>query len=147
MNAAKKYVHQMMPNVLLKSGLASAVRKFVNKINTPKLKVNLHIHGLTERLDETIEIVLYRVIQECVNNVIKHSEASILDIQLLGDANEISATIEDNGKGFDASLRDQFEGIGLKNIKTRVDYLNGTVNIDSAVGRGTHINVEIPLVN
>lgn len=139
--------HQMMPNVLLKSGLASAVREFVNKINTPRLKVNLHIHGLTERLDETIEIVLYRVIQECVNNVIKHSEASILDIQLLGDANEISATIEDNGKGFDASLRDQFEGIGLKNIKTRVDYLNGTVNIDSAVGRGTHINVEIPLVN
>jgi two-component system NarL family sensor kinase len=137
--------HQMMPNVLLKNGLSSAVREFVNKIDSPRLKVNLHTHGLNERLEETIEIVLYRIIQECVNNVIKHSAANSLDIQIIKDETEISVTIEDNGKGFNMANQENFEGIGLKNIKTRVEYLNGSVNFDSSEGRGTHIHVEIPL--
>ena len=84
---------------------------------------------------------------EALHNIEKHAQASCVSLQSGMHANGFELTIMDNGKGFDASLRNQFEGIGLKNIKTRVDYLNGTVNIDSAVGRGTHINVEIPLVN
>ncbi len=137
--------HQMMPNVLLKNGLASAVREFVNKIDSPRLKVSLQTHGLNERLDETIETVLYRIIQECVNNVIKHSEASTLDIQIIKDEKEVSVTIEDNGKGYNMANEERFEGIGLRNIKTRVEYLNGDVNFDSSIGRGTHVYVEIPL--
>jgi len=137
--------HQMMPNVLLKNGLASAVREFVNKIDSTRLKINLQTHGLNERLEETVEIVLYRVIQECVNNVIKHSGAKSLDIQIIKDEKEISATIEDNGRGFNMGELDQFEGIGLKNVRTRVEYLNGTVHFDSTPGRGTHVYVEIPL--
>ncbi len=137
--------HQMMPNVLLKNGLASAVREFVNKLGSARLKVNLHTHGLNERLEETIEIVLYRIIQECVNNVIKHSGANTLDIQIIKDEMEISVTIDDNGKGFNMAHQENFDGIGLKNIKTRVEYLNGKVNFDSTEGRGTHVYVEIPL--
>jgi two-component system NarL family sensor kinase len=137
--------HQMMPNVLLENGLASAVREFVSKIDSPRLKVNFQTHGLEQRLDETTETVLYRVIQECVNNVIKHSEASTLDIQIIKDEKEISVTIEDNGKGFNMANKENIEGIGMKNIKTRVEYLNGFVNFDSSEGRGTHVYVEIPL--
>jgi signal transduction histidine kinase len=80
-----------------------------------------------------------------VNNVIKHSDASSLDIQIIKDEKEISATIEDNGKGFNMDDKEKFEGIGLKNIVTRVEYLNGMVNFDSRSGRGTHVYVEIPL--
>jgi len=88
--------HQMMPNVLLKSGLGKAVAEFLDKIDQKVLKVNLHTEGLNEHIEATTEIVLYRVLQETVNNVIKHSGASELDISLIKDADGISATIENN---------------------------------------------------
>lgn len=137
--------HNMMPNALLKSGLASAVKEFIDKIDSHVLKVNLYSEGLNERLDGNVETVLYRVIQECVNNVIKHSGANQLEISLVKDADGISATVEDNGKGFDASQKEKFEGIGLKNIKTRIEYLKGTVDFDSAVGRGTLVAIHVPV--
>lgn len=137
--------HNMMPNALLKNSLASAVREFIDKLDHKKLQVHLYTEGLEERLDSNIETVLYRVIQECVNNVIKHADASTLDISVIREENEITATIEDNGKGFDTSSREKFDGIGLKNIRTRVEYLKGTVDFDSSPGRGTLVALHVPL--
>lgn len=137
--------HQMAPNILLKSGLANAVRNFIEKIDARKLKVNLSTFGLKERLDQNIEMVLYRIIQEAVNNVIKHAEANTLDIQLSKDEEGITAMIEDNGKGFDSNTLNSFEGIGLKNIRTRVAYLKGQVDFSSTQGAGTLVAIFIPL--
>ena len=137
--------HNMMPNALLKNNLASAVKEFVDKIDKKTLQVHLDTEGLNERLDSNTETVLYRVIQECVNNVIKHSGASTLDISLIKDKEGISATIEDNGKGFDTTDKEKFEGIGLKNIITRVEFLKGTVDFDSAPGKGTLVALHVPL--
>lgn len=137
--------HQMMPNALLKSGLASAVKEFLDKIDNRIIKINLHSEGLQERLDSNIETVLYRVIQECVNNVIKHSGANNLDISLIKDSDGISATVEDNGRGFDTTDNQKFEGIGLKNISSRVDFLKGTVDFDSSPGKGTLVAIHVPI--
>jgi two-component system NarL family sensor kinase len=137
--------HNMMPNVLLRAGLASAVKDFIDKIDSRKLKVNLETVGLKDRLDSDVEMVLYRVIQEAVNNVIKHSGANHLDIQMVKDEEGITATIEDNGVGFDANNKDKFEGIGLKNIKTRIEYLKGSVEFESAPGKGTLVAIHIPI--
>ena len=68
-----------------------------------------------------------------------------LDITLINDGHEITVTIEDNGRGFDTSDKAKFEGIGLKNIKTRVDYLKGIVEWDSAPGRGTVVSINVPV--
>jgi two-component system NarL family sensor kinase len=136
--------HQMAPNVLLKSGLTTAVRDFINKIDARKLKINLETFGLQNRLDQNIETVLYRVIQEIVNNVIKHSGANSLDIQLTKDDEGINAMIEDNGRGFDVSQLEKFDGIGLKNIQSRVGYLKGTVDFSSSLGKGTLVAIFIP---
>ena len=136
--------HQMAPNVLLKAGLTSAVRDFIDKIDARKLKVNLATFGLQERLDPNIEIVLYRVIQETVNNVIKHAKASALDIQLTKDAEGINVMIEDNGTGFNVTQLEKFDGIGLKNIRTRVAYLKGTVDFSSRPDEGTLVAIYIP---
>ncbi len=137
--------HQMMPNALLKSGLGSAIKEFIDKLDNRILKVNLHTEGLNERLESNVETILYRIIQECVNNVIKHSEANTLDISLIKDADGLSATIEDNGKGFDTKSKDHIEGIGLKNIYSRVSFLKGTVDFDSSPGNGTLVAIHIPL--
>lgn len=139
--------HQMMPNVVLKSGLGKAVAEFLDKIDQKVLKVNLHTEGLNVHIEATTEIVLYRVLQESVNNVIKHSGASELDLSLIKDADGISATIEDNGKGFDSKNLSEKAGIGLKNMKARVEYLKGTIDFDSSPGNGTLVAIHIPLKN
>jgi signal transduction histidine kinase/Flp pilus assembly protein TadD len=136
--------HNMMPNTLLKAGLAGALREFIDKIDSDIIKINLHTEGLNERLHSDVEIVLYSVIQECVNNVIKHAGANHLDISLIKDKDGISVTIEDNGKGFNINEKEKFQGIGLKNIVTRVEYLKGTVDFDSSPGKGTLIAIHIP---
>ena len=135
--------HQMMPNALIKSGLASAVKEFLNKIDKDIIKINLETIGLKNRINEQTETVLYRVIQETVNNVIKHSGANKLDIVLMKDEEGVSATIEDNGKGFDKS-KIKKEGIGISNIYSRVEFLKGTVDIDTSPGKGTLIAIYIP---
>ncbi len=142
----RSIAHQMMPNILLKMGLASAVKDFVGKIESDRLKVTVETAGLNDRLDQNVEIVLYRVIQESVNNVIKHAGASRLDIQLVRETNGVTATIEDNGKGFDTSNYEKFDGIGLKNILTRTEYLKGTVDISSSPQKGTLVAIYIPLI-
>jgi two-component system, NarL family, sensor kinase len=139
--------HQIMPNALLKSGLASAIREFISKLDQRVIKVHLYSEGLNDRIDGNVETVLYRVVQECVNNVIKHSGADHLDISLIREEQELSVTIEDNGKGFDTSDRSKFNGIGIKNIQSRVEYLKGNVEWDSAPGKGTVVAIHIPLKN
>lgn len=134
--------HNIMPNSLLKSGLASAIREFVNRIDSRVMKVNLYTEGLNERLEPNLENVLYRVVQECVNNVIKHAEAHALDITLIKDEEGISITIEDNGRGFDPNQ--QRDGLGLKNIRSRVEFLKGSVEWQSAAGKGTAVVVHVP---
>jgi signal transduction histidine kinase len=137
--------HSMIPNALIKSGLVAAVRDFVNRMGTEKLKINLVVLGLNERLPENIETVIYRVLQELINNIIKHAQANEVTIQLIRESNEFMLMVEDNGKGFDLEKTMQQQGIGLKNITSRVEYLNGQVNYDTAVGKGTTVIIEIPL--
>lgn len=139
--------HIMMPNALLKNNLDLAVRDFVNKLNKKVLRAHVHTEGLDERMDSNTETVLYRVIQECVHNAIKHAGASTLDISLIRDKDGISGTIEDNGKGFDVADKSNFEGIGLRNITTRIEYLKGTVDFDTAPGRGTVVAFHVPIAH
>lgn len=136
--------HNMMPNTLLKLGLASAVKEFVTKIQgTPNLKVNLEIVGLNNRIEQEKETVIYRVIQEVVSNIIKHAKATELTLQIIKHEHELSILIEDNGIGFDTSKINSFEGIGLKNILSRIEFINGTMHFDSVLGRGTTVIIEL----
>lgn len=142
----RSIAHQMMPNVLLRAGLASAIRDFIDQIDAQTLQIHLEINGLQERLDTDVETVLYRVLQECVNNVIKHAQATKLDIQLSKEEEGISLTIEDNGKGFEIAQTNTAKGVGMKNILSRVDYLKGSVDFSSTSGKGTLVAIYIPLV-
>ncbi|MBK7309415.1 MAG: sensor histidine kinase [Sphingobacteriaceae bacterium] len=140
--------HSMVPNALIKSGLVMAVREFVNKISSSgNLKVNLEIVGMSGRLDSTVENILFRVMQELVNNIIKHAQASEVGIQFIKHDKELTILIEDNGKGFDVNtkLNETDGGIGLKNIQSRIDFLNGEVIFDSYPDKGTTVTIEIPV--
>lgn len=135
--------HSMVPNALLHAGLASALRDFMNNVAlSGKLQVDVQLVGIKDRLDEKKETTLFRIVQECVSNIIKHAEASRLTLQLIHHPTHLTLMIEDDGKGF--NVRNSSGGIGIKNIESRVAYINGTLDIDSQPGRGTTITVEIP---
>ncbi len=137
--------HQMIPNSLLKNGLASALTAFIGKIDKPGLIINLDVSGMHSQIDAQTETAIYRVVQEAVNNVIKHSKATKLFISVLSHADDgIEITVEDNGIGFDLAAGDMGNGIGLQNIKTRIGFLKGSVEIDSSPGRGTLLAINIP---
>jgi two-component system NarL family sensor kinase len=137
--------HQMASDVLMNLGLVAAIRDFIQNIDQEKLKINFESVGINERIPANVESVLYRIIQESLNNVIKHANASNLDIQLVKEKNELTLVIEDNGIGFNTNEIEKFNGIGLNNIKSRVTYLKGTVDFDSALNRGTVISIFIQL--
>lgn len=136
--------HSMMPSALLNKGLPDAIEELTGKISSKEMQVSFYSEGFTERLNTTTETILFRVIQECINNSIKHSEASTLDISLIHDNDGISVTIEDNGKGFSNEAQQKEEGMGLANIRSRIKFLKGTVDIDSSPGNGTLVAIHVP---
>ncbi len=139
--------HNMVPDVLLKFGLKRAIEDFILRINqTKKLEIHFECNGFEENsLEDTDKLMLYRLIQESVNNTIKYAQATNMTIQLSADMNEISLLMEDNGKGFDIEEAKRKGGIGFKNMQLRTEYLKGKLEIDSSPKNGTTIIIEIPL--
>ncbi len=137
--------HNLMPNALIKSGLVSAIKNFINQLQTDKLKINIETSGLNKKINSEIELVVYRIIQECINNVIKHAKANQLFINLSIEKNHLNIMIEDNGKGFEVNKILEKDGIGIKNMQSRVAFLKGTMEIDSKLDKGTLFAFHIPL--
>jgi signal transduction histidine kinase len=135
--------HNLMPATLSKLGLIAALQNMIDRLNSKETKINLIIHGIDERLQEEMEIFTYRIISELMNNVVKHSNSTEATIQVIKYPTAINITIEDNGIGFDTNEQ-QHKGIGLTNIRSRVEYLKGTMHIDSSTGKGTTVVIDIP---
>lgn len=145
MKEVRAVSHNMMPNALLKKGLVNAIKEFIHQLDAAIISINLQADGLKQTLPSHTETILYRVIQESVNNVIKHADASRLDISIFNDATGIDVMIEDNGKGFDVQeALSKDNGLGLQNIVSRIQYLHGSVDWDSSPGNGTVIAIHIP---
>lgn len=139
----RRVSHNMMPEALIKFGLKEALENYCENLRlSGNIQVNLQTHGLEKRMDQNTEIVIYRIIQELLNNVIKHAEARNVLIQLFREGDRFNLTVEDDGKGFDAKRDEIQSGAGLANIRARTEYLDGTVDIVSAAGEGTSVNIE-----
>src|SRR6185503_19238452 len=142
----RKVAHNMMPEVLMKVGLAEALQDFCNNISSGKLlKITLQTFGMEKRLSSSTEIMLYRIIQELVNNIIKHAYATEAIIQINREGNRLSLTIEDNGRGFDTREAEEKRSMGMATVRSRVDYLNGRLTIDSRKDIGTTVMIDLLL--
>jgi signal transduction histidine kinase len=133
--------------VIGSEGLVVAVKKMAEKMSViEKLQINVIPHGLNERLENTLEVMLFRMIQELCTNIIKHSEATEVNIYLTQhNDSELNIIIEDNGKGFDPKTIVSTSGIGLKSIEKKVEQMNGTFTIDSIISKGTTIIIDLPI--
>lgn len=143
----KEISDNLSPHVLNNFGLVRALNNFINKINVAKtIRINLLTDLKDERFDSNVEVVLYRVICELINNTIKHAHAKKIHISLTKDGEYLSILYKDDGKGFDVSkVIDQptGTGMGFSNIYSRINSLKGEIKVESENKRGTLVNIKV----
>jgi signal transduction histidine kinase len=128
-------------------GLIKALQNMISKMNVPNgIHFKLIPYGLNKKLDNQLEIFIFRIIQEMCTNVLKYAKATEVSIYLTqhGD-HELNIMIEDDGAGFDSKKIKTKKGMGLRNIETRVEIMGGNFEIDSVIGNGTTITLNIPI--
>lgn len=133
----RRVAHHLMPQSLIRYGLAVSLEDYCLAIPN----AHYQYFGTEERLNDQLEVVLYRCAYEIINNAVKYAQASVIHVQLIIDNGLISLTVHDDGIGFD--LEKISSGSGLDNIRTRVSAYNGKMNIHSVPGNGTEISIEI----
>lgn len=145
---SRSVAHTLMPKAIVDFGLVSACKSLIMEFNNSVEEVFFHFeHNLKseQSFDQNIEVTLYRILQEALNNIIKYADATQVNVQLRDYNDILMLTIEDDGKGFnleDVKMKDK--GLGLKSMQNRIEAISGVLEIDSAPGRGTVILVQIP---
>lgn len=145
---SRSVAHTLMPKAIVDFGLVSACKSLIMEFNNSVEGIFFHFeHNLKsdQSFDQNIEVTLYRILQEGLNNIIKYADAKQVNVQLRDYNDILMLTIEDDGKGFnlkDVKMKDK--GLGLKSMQNRIEAISGVLEIDSAPGRGTVILVQIP---
>lgn len=136
--------HQMMPLVLRENGLEDAIKRLLQvSFGTSEIEADLVTSGLHTRLPDKVEVHLYRIAQELVSNILKHANATKVGVQLLLRKNTVILIVEDNGDGFE--VKPESDGIGISNIHSRVEAIDGEVKITSSSAEGTYVHIAIPI--
>ena len=138
--------NRLISDVLLESGLDHAVENICTKYSNEDLVFEFELEGKIPRLSQDFEIKIHNIIEEFCNNIIKHSKASNATIRLHMIDNTIHITVKDNGVGFDTQKLDPKSGIGLSQIKARIESLEGEIDIQSVSNIGTEINIKTPVL-
>ncbi|MGC4232949.1 MAG: sensor histidine kinase [Niabella sp.] len=143
----RRVAHNLMPEILVKYGLNTALKEFCGEIDrNSTMRVNYQPIGMENaNIEQTTSVAVYRIVQELVNNAMKHASATQVLVQAhLHEAeNRLAVTVEDDGQGFDTSALHQSDGIGWKNIQNRVDFLKGKIDVQSEPDKGTSVLIEI----
>ena len=143
----RRLAHNMMPEVLLRYGLNTAISELCQQINkTGAIKLtydSIGIEGM--EIPQTTSITIFRIVQELLNNILKHSGASTAYVQLGKNENHLSITVEDDGKGFNTDTLINAQGIGWSNIQNRVEFLTGKLHVSSSEGKGCSVLIEFSL--
>ena len=141
----RRVAHNLMPETLNHYGLKTALHDFIGEMgNNPEVMLTFSFFGADIRFESQLELTIYRIAQELVNNALKHAEAKKIDLQLIADVDRICVQVVDNGKGFDTKCN-PCEGKGLFVIRDRVTAYNGTFELESTPGHGTEASIEFLL--
>lgn len=143
----RSVAHAKNSGVIAKQGLLKAVQNMADKVSgSNKLQIDVLDHGLDDRLENSLELTLFRVIQELITNIIKHAGATEANIHITNHEDSINIMVEDNGKGFNpAQITKTNKGMGISSIDKRVAHLDGNMTIESERNKGTTVIIDIPL--
>lgn len=142
----RRVAHNMMPETLLHFGLAKALQDYTDGLmQQQNFTIECTFKGLEQRMSQSTEVMIYRMVQELINNAVKHSGAGNILVQVIRHSNrQLNITVEDNGKGFNPEQIKQ-NAAGLRSVKSRVEYLNGKMDLQSEQGKGTSVYIECDL--
>jgi two-component system NarL family sensor kinase len=137
--------HTRNNGILASKGLIPTIQSLAKKI-TESGQINVEVihHGLDKKLQNSIELIIFRIVQELLTNVVKHAQATQVVVNLTSYQDNLNIMVEDNGKGFDSMHLPNNEGMGLRSIEKRIESIEGTFEVDSSPKRGTTINIDIP---
>ncbi len=146
-NKIRGIAHAKNSGVIAKQGLLKAVQNMADKISVSnKITVDVIDHGLENRLENSLELTIFRIIQELITNVIKHADASEATIHLTNHDDTLNIMIEDNGVGFNPNqVTTKNKGMGISSIDKRIEHLNGKMTIESEHNKGTTIIIDLPI--
>lgn len=141
----RRVAHNMMPEVLVKYGLTEALKSYCDNLRQSQIfKIDFQSIGMDKRLEGKAEIFIFRIVQELLNNAARHAKATEVLVQVARQENQITITVEDNGTGFDVATGSHATGAGWTNIRSRVEYLKGKLDVQSTPGQGTSVHIIIP---
>lgn len=143
-NKLRKVSHNLMPDIIIKYGLETALKEYANRMMNNNLEIDVTFLGYTKTLDVDKELFVYRIIQELVNNAIKHANPTHILIQVVEDEELYHITVEDDGIGFEIIDLDFKNSAGFINIQSRIQFLKGTFEIYSKENEGTSIEFNFP---
>ena len=139
---ARKIAHDLLPPILEKFGLQSAIEELVDEFNmSRKVYIESNIEYPEDRLSSTQELHVFRIVQELVNNSVRHGKAERIDLDFMEKDEELALNYKDNGVGFSAEVIEEKKGLGMKNIESRVELLNGDLLIKSAIDEGIEVSI------
>jgi len=138
----RRVAHNLMPEALIKFGLKYALEDFCTNLDSTTVKVIFRFYGNFSRVRQNLETASFRIVQELVNNALKHSGATQIIVQMIQDDNRLCLSVQDNGRGFDKDTMENSNTVGLNSVKSRVAFLNGLIDIYSQEGKGTEISIE-----
>ena len=142
----RRISENLMPSILKEFGIDNALKNLSKTFTTlSEIKVHYDSIGNFDKIDDKTKTYLYRISQEALNNIAKHSEATEVNIQLIELSGNLRLIIEDNGKGFNFTPNFVSKGNGIYNIKERANLINALISIDSAPGKGTVITIKVKL--
>lgn len=142
----RKISHNLMPGLLTKLGLYEALEDLFDKLSEMEgIQAVFDLQGTKRRLAENTEYMIYRIIQEMVNNALKHADARKIELHMEILPDRLDILFSDDGKGFTWEEQDQLNTIGLQSIFSRVKFLDGTISCDTAPGNGTRYRMQIPV--
>ncbi|GAB4376091.1 MAG: hypothetical protein Kow0075_02930 [Salibacteraceae bacterium] len=144
---ARELSHQKMPRALIKVGLLMALDEMLQKnLGSRNIDYEFEHFGINDReIDGLTRVNLFRIAQELINNIVKHSESKSIVVQLFKAKNNLVLRVEDDGKGFDFDVRQPHRGMGIDNIFSRASVINAEVDFSPRPGGGTIVTVRVPL--
>lgn len=140
--------HDLSPPGLAMFGLHTSLEAFISLINqSDEIEIQLIHEPLMEGqvLSEKTELALFRIITQLISNTLKHAEASLVEISFKPQPNQLEISYTDNGKGFDMSSIAEHKGLGLQNIKSRLQMIEATYTLESALHQGFNMRISVPL--
>jgi signal transduction histidine kinase len=140
----RKVAHNLMPETLVRFGLDEALKDFCNTIQLSSGIAVIYQHFGEERaLSSQADVTVYRIVQELVNNALKYADAKQVIVQVTKNHSKTNITVEDDGNGFDLKMLEESKGAGFENIRYRVNYFKGSIDVYSGKGQGTSVNIEL----